>query len=474
MQAQRYTIAHAWTAACVSSSEVIAKDTRPASRAGNCATSTFRGERSPGPAVALPPAFKRRHQHHLASPPGAIATLLGFWQHMFDLLLSARIFTLLTVLFVAPVLWDVVTDTSLENEASVLSIRSYFAHNVRGENINQTPSFAKRMVQHPERHVRAAIVVVARNQDCDDVLLSMTRMEQRFNAKFLYPYVFLNNDGFDDAFRNRTSAATKAETLYGLIPKEHWSYPPWINPQEAATARRKMVANGVLYGGRESYHHMCRYFSGFFFRHPLLARFDFYWRMEPDVHYYCDLDYDPFLYMQENALKYGFVIAAVEGPKTIPSLWGTVQKFAKEHSGLVVKDNLLPWVTSRDGGYNLCHFWSNFEIGDLNFFRSEEYLQFFDYLDRQGGFFFERWGDAPVHSLAAALFLNHSEVHFFQDIGYRHNSMRHCPSFNRNHCACDAQTAVRYHKASLSFGRCHKAWDDFVASKQPRHLPAGR
>ena len=62
--------------------------------------------------------------------------------------------------------------------------------------------------------------------------------------------------------------------------------------------RKDMVKAGVLYGGRESYHHMCRYFSGFFFRHPILAEFDYYWRMEPDVHYYCDLDYDPFLFMQ--------------------------------------------------------------------------------------------------------------------------------------------------------------------------------
>lgn len=29
-----------------------------------------------------------------------------------------------------------------------------------------------------------------------------------------------------------------------------------------------------------------------------MQQFDFYWRMEPDVHYYCDLDYDPFLFMQ--------------------------------------------------------------------------------------------------------------------------------------------------------------------------------
>lgn len=59
-----------------------------------------------------------------------------------------------------------------------------------------------------------------------------------------------------------------------------------------------MKQSGVLYGGRESYHHMCRYFSGFFHRHPLLKEFDYYWRVEPDVHYYCDLDYDPFLYMK--------------------------------------------------------------------------------------------------------------------------------------------------------------------------------
>lgn len=63
-------------------------------------------------------------------------------------------------------------------------------------------------------------------------------------------------------------------------------------------ARREMRRRGVLYGERESYHLMCRYYSGFFQFHPLLREFDFYWRMEPDVHYYCDLDYDPFLYMQ--------------------------------------------------------------------------------------------------------------------------------------------------------------------------------
>jgi hypothetical protein len=38
-----------------------------------------------------------------------------------------------------------------------------------------------------------------------------------------------------------------------------------------------------------------------------------------------------------------------------------------------------------------------------------------------------RWGDAPVHSLAVAMMLKTSEVHFFNDIGYKHNPLMHCP-----------------------------------------------
>lgn len=60
--------------------------------------------------------------------------------------------------------------------------------------------------------------------------------------------------------------------------------------------------------------------------------------------------------------------------------------------------------------YNGNHFWSNFEILDLRFFGGEQYQSYFDYLDRSGGFFHERWGDAPVHSLGAALFADITQV----------------------------------------------------------------
>jgi hypothetical protein len=47
-------------------------------------------------------------------------------------------------------------------------------------------------------------------------------------------------------------------------------------------------------------------------------------------------------------------------------------------------------------------------------------MEFFEHLDKAGGFYYERWGDAPVHSIGAALFARKDQIHFFDDIGYRH------------------------------------------------------
>jgi alpha 1,2-mannosyltransferase len=86
--------------------------------------------------------------------------------------------------------------------------------------------------------------------------------------------------------------------------------------------------------------------------------------------------------MQENGIKYGFVIALEELPSTIPTLWATTQNFMADHQSLIPADNLLDFVRGPNNTYNLCHFWSNFELGDLNFFRSKAYMRFFNFLDR--------------------------------------------------------------------------------------------
>src|SRR6187549_3827648 len=48
-------------------------------------------------------------------------------------------------------------------------------------------------------------------------------------------------------------------------------------------------------------------------------------------------------------------------------------------------------VHDRNGdSWTSCHYWSNFEIADLDFFRSRAYQEYYKYLDRRGGFYYER------------------------------------------------------------------------------------
>lgn len=114
----------------------------------------------------------------------------------------------------------------------------------------------------------------------------------------------------------------------------------------------------------------------------------------------------------------GWTLSLYEYELTIPTLWSETKKFIQENPQYVHKNSALSWISDNGGeSYNLCHFWSNFEIGDLRFWRSEAYMAYFNHLEKAGGFYYERWGDAPVHSIAAALFLDKNEIHWFQDIG---------------------------------------------------------
>ncbi|KAJ1654428.1 hypothetical protein IWQ61_005639 [Dispira simplex] len=325
------------------------------------------------------------------------------------------------------------------------------------ENPLSPANTADRLPEVPvPRRAKACFVVLVRNRDIHDLRKTLRELEDRFNHKYNYPYVFLNDQPFSAEFKELASAVTKANTSFGLIPKEHWSYPSWIDQQKAADTRVSMKK--VIYGWSESYRHMCRYESGFFFRHPLLDQYDYYWRVEPGVHFTCDVDYDPFLLMQDRNLKYGFTISIHEYRETIPTLWETTKRFMREHPTLVNHPNLLEWVVDpKTKDYNLCHFWSNFEIGSIQWLRSKEYLAYFDYLDQAGGFFYERWGDAPVHSLAVAMFLRKEDVHWFEDIGYFHNPMENCPNdptINREKCHCDPTKSI--HRSGWS---CTKAFN---------------
>ena len=269
---------------------------------------------------------------------------------------------------------------------------------------NQQPGLTK--TPAPGARQNATFVTLARNSDVWEISRSIRQIEDRFNRNYNYDWVFLNDADFDSTFISVTSALTSGTTRYGKIDSAHWGFPDFIDQEKAKKVREDMHERKIIYGDSVSYRHMCRYESGFFFRHPIMLEYEWYWRVEPSIELYCDVGYDPFEFMAKNKKKYSFVISLYEYVETIPTLWDSVKKFMKLHPEHVAKDNSMQFL-SDDGGetYNHCHFWSNFEIGNLDWLRSKAYVDYFDSLDRDGGFFYERWGDAPVHSIAAGIML---------------------------------------------------------------------
>ncbi|KAI0381717.1 glycosyltransferase family 15 protein [Hypomontagnella monticulosa] len=317
--------------------------------------------------------------------------------------------------------------------------------------------------------INATILTLVRNEELDGILQSMQDLERTWNSKFNYPWTFFNDVPFTEEFKRRTRAATKAETRYELIPNEHWDTPSWINKDLYEESVKILQENDIQYADKISYHKMCRWNSGLFYKHPALKDIQYYWRVEPNVHFFCDVDYDVFRYMQDNNKTYGFTITLYDAPKSIPTLWPETNKFMTQHPEYLHENRAEGWLTEKTrrpvhweqaNGYSTCHFWTNFEIADMNFWRSQAYEDYFNHLDRAGGFFYERWGDAPVHSIALGLFEDKSKIHWFRDIGYQHIPFFNCP--NSPKCRGCVTGRLTDGEAWLNKEDCRPNWFKFA------------
>ena len=219
------------------------------------------------------------------------------------------------------------------------------------------PGFYAPIEDAPGPRMNATFVTLARNSDVWEVARSIRQVEDRFNKRYHYDWVFLNDKPFDDEFKKVTTSLISGKTHYGLIPPEHWSFPDHIDQDKAKQVREDMAKKKIIYGDSVSYRHMCRFESGFFFRQELMLNYDYYWRVEPSVEYFCDIHYDPFRYIHENNKKYSFVLSLYEYAETIPTLWESTKKFMREHPEHIAEDNSMRFLSDDDGeSYNKCHF----------------------------------------------------------------------------------------------------------------------
>lgn len=57
------------------------------------------------------------------------------------------------------------------------------------------------MLKASSANANATFVILARNHELKDLVKTLKQMEDRFNHRYHYPYVFLNEEPFSDEFK---------------------------------------------------------------------------------------------------------------------------------------------------------------------------------------------------------------------------------------------------------------------------------
>ena len=203
-----------------------------------------------------------------------------------------------------------------------------------------------------------------------------------------------------------------------------------------------------VYGGKGlGYRLMCRFWAYGFFKQPLAADLDYFWRLDTDTNLLRDIREDPFTMMRSERIAYLHARITTEELVTTDGLWDAVLNHLSEtivhpkHLGWLSNDidwdglqplsdldGMTRWKATqhlRESGYNMLIFYNNFEVSRMDIWRSSAYEDLFRALE--AGVFKVRWGDAPIRTMAVSALkdvfarrFNCSTVQQWKGLHYHH------------------------------------------------------
>ncbi|KAJ8080798.1 hypothetical protein PM082_017633 [Marasmius tenuissimus] len=293
-------------------------------------------------------------------------------------------------------------------------------------------------------------------------MLALWNVENRFNRRLQYPYVLFMTEKelaeVSEEDKSKIDWITEGRAKFATLTEESWEIPEFLDKSRVQHSLDHI-------GFSTGYRQMCRFYSGFFWRNPALAQYDWLWRLDTDIEFHCDIQYDPIQRMIDANKLYGFIQVAPDADWVQPSLASNVSHFLATHRHMVPTDANQGFVwrgeegivkaINGEGGNDewtrMCMY-NNFEISHRKVWESEIYTKFFEFLEQAGGFFYERWSDSPVHSFGLAMSLRKDQVMQFTDMGYQHQGWGYeCPLLPHCTCAKEGVAADFYDNADRWF-----------------------
>ncbi|KAG0316260.1 alpha 1,2-mannosyltransferase 2.4.1 [Dissophora globulifera] len=263
------------------------------------------------------------------------------------------------------------------------------------------------------------LVMIIYSHQLQSARETIRQIQDRFNRNHRYPWLILSPLPLSPRSQRHIQDLTKESTMtFGTIPHEQWRLPTWI---EAGRVRNGDYAK-MKYGMNKTslaVRHKWRYASGFLAQHPLLDSYEIFWRIDPGVDIYCDLEEDPMLALAKSGKKFGWSLSSTANEAGIPDAWSIIQKFRTEFPQLIPEVNDETFLTKGSGdAFSGCTYGVQNSIARLDFLRSPAYLSYFTFIDQDGPIYYHKWDDATVITIGLSLLAPRTDQLFLTQLGW--------------------------------------------------------
>ncbi|XP_074660564.1 uncharacterized protein LOC141913026 [Tubulanus polymorphus] len=267
-------------------------------------------------------------------------------------------------------------------------------------------NFRKLMKTWPISVPKAAVILLIDKAETRMKMLKrlLLQYETNFAAKFTnYPIILFHDKNFPEDLKLKIRSWSK--TLHIFLYLVSFEYP------NCFVIRENVAKAAPCSGHTIGYRHMCRFMMLKMFHQEIIHEVEYYWRLDTDSELPSPVAYDVFKKMRDENLEYAFKSKTSERASCMLGLRESTERYVK-------LNHIKPTFLAQWGKVDM--FYNNFEVSKISFWTSVEVQNFLRYIDVLGGVYYIRWGDAPIKSLAVAVFMDKSKVRQFNEIVYYH------------------------------------------------------
>lgn len=176
--------------------------------------------------------------------------------------------------------------------------------------------------------------------------------------------------------------------------------------------------DGSVAGRGPGYRMMCRFWSGIVQNHPSLDRFDYYLRLDDDTRFDGTPPQDFFSLAESKQIKYIFRVNMHDswGGNQLHQVFERyIDQYPADVNGTLDMDALKQVQSHQQ------HPYTNFHVSSFDFWRTREFLRFFQMCDKDQLFMKYRVGDTTFISYPMFMYLKKEEMMMLTDFTYHHN-----------------------------------------------------